>query len=129
MGLSIAAASRYVTICNLFWINNFVLLFTLLRSDFKFSNTQKKAVKSLIIILGLAVFVSHIVGTLAVVKHYNDMTEVKNTLLQNKSDSGSRDLPAGPGECGAPNRGGWALRRGLGPWPPILPGANGIIAP
>ncbi|MES2520598.1 MAG: hypothetical protein V4585_20960 [Bacteroidota bacterium] len=81
LGLPTAAASRYVTICNLFWINNFVILFTLLSKSFYFSKMWHKAVKSLTIILSLVILASHIVGFTMMIKFQKDMTEVRNHLL------------------------------------------------
>jgi hypothetical protein len=87
LGLPSASASRYVTICNFFWINNFILLFTLLHDSFGHTVRQKGYLKGLIWILGLVVLASHIVGGTMMYKYHNDMTEVRSQLLSGGQDS------------------------------------------
>lgn len=87
LGLPSASASRYVTICNFFWINNFILLFTLLHDSFGHTARQKGFLKSLIWILGLVVLASHIVGATMMYKYHHDMAEVRTQLLSGGQDS------------------------------------------
>lgn len=87
LGLPSASASRYVTICNFFWINNFILLFTLLHDSFGHTVRQKGYLKGLIWILGLVVLASHIVGGTMIYKYHNDMAEVRSQLLSGGQDS------------------------------------------
>ena len=87
LGLPSASASRYVTICNFFWINNFILLFTLLHDRFGHTARQKGYLKGLIWILSLVVLASHIVGITMMYKYYKDMVEVRTQLVSSGQNS------------------------------------------
>ncbi len=69
MGLAQASASRYVTICNLFWVCNFVFIFLTLKNNFNLKIMYKKIVIFFAGLLLLAIFASHIVGILAMYEH------------------------------------------------------------
>jgi hypothetical protein len=87
LGLPSASASRYVTICNFFWINNFIMLFTLLHDSFGHTHRQKYYLKGLIWILGLVVFASHVVGATMMIKYNHDLNEVKTHVLSGGQDT------------------------------------------
>ncbi len=86
-GVAQAASSRYLTITNLFWLCNFVILFTLLDVSFHNSKLKSRIIQVTIAVLFTTMFASHFVGTKDVVNHYYLMKSIREEVLSEKPDS------------------------------------------
>ncbi len=80
IGLAQASSSRYVTICNLFWVCNFVIIFILLKENF-ISQKNKNVLLGLFSIILLTMFASHIVGSIEMYNHNVYMNDCKTKML------------------------------------------------